>query len=45
MPYTRPDFDGALLNFRLILKLGVPVGLGAGQVAPLLPSPSRRPCL
>ena len=29
MPYSRPDFNGALLNFRLILKLGAPSRLGA----------------
>ena len=26
MPYTRPDFDGSLLKFRQILKLGALVG-------------------
>ena len=29
MPYTRPDFDEALLNFRLFLKLGTPSRLGS----------------
>ena len=31
--YTRPDFDGPLLNFTLFLKLGSPSRLEAGQVA------------
>ena len=30
MPCTRPDFDGALFNFRIFLKLGGPTCLGPG---------------
>ena len=29
MPYTHPEFDVALLNFGLILKLGALVGWGS----------------
>ena len=36
MPYAHPDFDEALLNFRLILKLRALVGSGPG-VSSLLP--------
>ena len=37
MLYTRPDFDRAMLKFRLILKLVGRVGGGGGQVAPPAP--------
>ena len=33
MPYICPDFNKALLNFRLFLKLGVPLCLDPGEVA------------
>ena len=34
MPCTRPDFDGALFNFRIFLKLGAPTCLGPGVSSP-----------
>ena len=38
MPYTRPDFHGAFLNFRLILKFGAYRRLGAwSKLSPALP--------
>ena len=37
MPYIRPDIDEVLLNFRLILKLGVTWGWGPGASCPLPP--------
>ena len=37
MPYTRPNFNGALLNFWLFLKLGALEVGGPGQVAHLPP--------
>ena len=43
MSYTRPDFNGALLNFRLFLKFWGHVGLGSGVTFPPAP-PSRRSC-
>ena len=39
MPYTRPNFDGVLLNFWLFLKLGALEVGGPGQVAPRPPPP------
>ena len=39
MPCTRPDFDGALFNFRIFLKLGAPTCLGSGASCPPLPPP------
>ena len=39
MPCTRPDFDEALFNFRIFLKLGAPSCLGPGQVVPPAPPP------
>ena len=39
MPYTRPDVNWALLNFRVFLKLGAPSRFGAqGKSPPLTPS-------
>ena len=44
MPYSRPDFHRALLNFRLILKFGVPSGWGPGKRCPsLLPLSAALP--
>ena len=34
MPYTLPDFNGALLNFRPFLKLEAPSRLGAQDKFP-----------
>ena len=44
MPYTRPEFDGVLLNFRLFLKLrSMQVGLGPGATEQVnLPVPPAR---
>ena len=42
MPCTRPDFDEALFNFRIFLKLGAPSCLGPGASCP---PPSRPPCM
>ena len=40
MPYTRFDFDGALLDFRLFLKFGAgPSRLGARRKLPSCPPP------
>ena len=39
MPCTRPDFGGALFNFRLFLKLGAPSCLGPGASCPPCPPP------
>ena len=39
MPCTRPDFDGALFNFRIFLKLGAPTCLGPGASWPPCPPP------
>lgn len=37
MPYPRPDFDGALLNFRLFFQIGVsPAPLLGGLVSSLI---------
>ena len=44
MPYTCPDVDWALLNFRLFLKLGPPNRFGAqGKSPPLPPLPHGDP--
>ena len=43
MTYTRLNFDWALRNFRLLLKLGLLVGWGQGQVAPPLPLSAALP--
>ena len=44
MPYTCPDVDWALLNFRLFLKLGPPSRFGAqGKSPPLPPLPHGDP--
>ena len=43
MPCTRPDFNGALFNFRIFLKLEAPTGWGPGQVAQPLPPPLGGP--
>ena len=44
MPYTCPDVDWALLNFRLFLKLGPPNRFGAqGKSSPLPPLPHGDP--
>ena len=37
MPCTRLDFDGALFNFRIFLKLGAPTCLGPGASCPPAP--------
>ena len=37
MLHTQPDFDRALLNFRLFLKLGTPSWLGPRGKLPLQP--------
>ena len=39
MPGTCPDFDGALFNFRIFLKLGAPTCLGPGASCPPAPPP------
>ena len=39
MPYTRPDFSGAFLNFMLLLKLGAPSRLGTRGKLRSLPLP------
>ena len=39
MPYTRPDVDWALLDFRLFLKLDPPSRFGAQGKSPPLPPP------
>ena len=39
MPYTRPDFDGALFNFRIFLKLVASTCLGPGASCPPPPCP------
>ena len=39
MPCTRPDFDEALFNFRIFLKLGAPSCLGPGASFPPCPPP------
>ena len=41
MPCTRPNFDVALFNFRIFLKLGAPTCLEPGASCP----PSRQPWL
>ena len=41
MFYIRPNFDAALLNFRLILKLGPLEVENLGQVAPPLSGPAN----
>ena len=43
MPYTSPDVDWALLNFRLFLKLGPLVGLGPRASRPLCHPPFGGP--
>ena len=43
MPYTCPNVDRALLNFRLFLKLGPLVGLGPRASCPLCPPPVGGP--
>ena len=43
MPYTCPDVDWALLNFRLFLKLGPPSRFGAQGKSPPLPPPPPPP--
>ena len=45
MPCTHPDFDGALFNFRVFLKLGGPTCLGPGASCPLPPLPPSRRAL
>ena len=42
---TRPDFDWALFNFRIFLKIGGLYLFGARDKLPLPPLPSRRPCI
>ena len=36
-----PDFDGALFNFRIFLKLGAPTCMGPGASCPPLGGPDR----
>ena len=43
LPCTRPDFDGALFNFRIFLKLGAPTCLGPGASCPPCPPPLGGP--
>ena len=43
IPYTCPDVDWALLNFRLFLKLGPPSRFRAQSKSPPLPPPPPPP--
>ena len=43
MPFACPDFDGALINFRIFLKLGPLLAWGPGQVVPYPPPPLGGP--